>query len=107
MSTLPPLPEPQKMMPPHGRNFVGFVLAYSEAQMRAYALEALRLAVPQGWKLVPIVPTLRMIQDACDCQDADPEDGPYAEMAAQYAAMLAVAPSPPMSLDEASKGNGG
>jgi hypothetical protein len=38
---LPPLPEPTQHTPPHSRNFVGFVNAYTADQMRAYARAAL------------------------------------------------------------------
>lgn len=74
-----------------------------------YALEALRLASPQGWKLVPIEPTKEMIRAAVEANE-----GPAvykvmsagglstleAEVLEGWAAMLAAAP-------EATKGNGG
>jgi hypothetical protein len=35
--SLPPLPEPSELMPPHNRHFIGHVKAYTASQMRAYA----------------------------------------------------------------------
>lgn len=48
--------------------------------------------IPEGWRLVPIEPTPEMINAACDCQDADPEDGCESETYHGYKAMLSAAP---------------
>jgi hypothetical protein len=47
--------------------------------------------IPAGWQLVPKEPTPEMIAAACDCQDADPEDGCESEIYHGYRAMLSAA----------------
>jgi hypothetical protein len=51
-------------------------------------------AAPEGWKLVPLEPTLEMCRAALDCQEYDPIDPPEAEVFALYQAMLSASPLP-------------
>jgi hypothetical protein len=64
------------------------------ASMRS-ELEALRSAVPAGWRLVPVEPTLEMLQAGRDTPLAgdDAVDAPE-DYKAVYRAMLAAAPQP-------------
>lgn len=73
--------------------------AYSDRQMRAYAdaTAALRArgAVPSGWKLVPVEPTIAMCiaGDAARLNESD-----VTRSAPAYRAMLAAAPQPPAAM---------
>lgn len=62
------------------------------AQEEARALEP--VAVPQGWKLVPIEPTREMVQ-ACDAKFVPRIALPF--FVAAYKTMLAAAPHPPQT----------
>jgi hypothetical protein len=87
-------------------NEVGFAYFKAAWEARA-ALQAARAAEPEGWKLVPINPTVEM-QDAClslvDLTQGDPEDHRYDDgrkTAEQlYAAMLAASPQPPTGAEK-------
>ena len=53
-------------------------------------------AVPEGWKLVPIEPTVEMLRDGANqCLNFYSEKGPYPRSRAVYRAMLDAAPPAP------------
>lgn len=67
-------------------------------------------AVPEGWKLVPVEPTLEMLDSADDAIRDFPRpvsryETPLAPKIAYYKAMLAAAPTPPASAAPAADGD--
>lgn len=72
-----------------------FAFAYADRVVVASALPAQDGVTPEGWKLVPVVPTEEMIEEGCDIEPVTKWNSNGEILRERYKAMIAAAPALP------------